>query len=76
MNVQEIGALVCTVGFADVQEIGTLVSTIGFPIVMCGLLFWYINKMTDTMTTAVQEMKLAVTELKNAVEEHYHNEAD
>lgn len=58
------------------QEVASLVSTIGFPIVMCGALFWYINKMTDSMTNAVQEMKLAVTELKNAVEEHYHNEAD
>lgn len=56
------------------QEIASIVSTVGFPIVMCGLLFWYINKMTDRMTNAVQEMKLAVTELKNAVEEHYHNE--
>lgn len=60
----------------NVQEIGTLVSTVGFPIVMCGALFWYINKMTDTMTNAVQEMKVAVTELKNVVEEHYHNEND
>lgn len=58
------------------QEVATLVSTVGFPIVMCGVLFWYINKMTDSMSKAVQEMKLAVTELKNAVEEHYHNEAD
>lgn len=58
------------------QEVATLVSTVGFPIVMCGVLFWYINKMTDSMTNAVQEMKLAVTELKNAVEEHYHNETD
>lgn len=60
----------------NVQDIGTMVSTVGFPIVMCGGLFWYINKMTDTMTNAVQEMKVAVTELKNAVEEHYHNEND
>lgn len=60
----------------NVQEIGTLVSTVGFPIVMCGVLFWYINKMTDSITNAVQEMKLAVTELKNAVEEHYHNATD
>ena len=58
------------------QEVATLVSTVGFPIVMCGVLFWYINKMTDRMTNAVQEMKLAVAELKNAVEEHYHNETD
>ena len=56
------------------QEIASIVSTVGFPIVMCGLLFWYINKMTDSMTNADQEMKQAVTELKNAVEEHYHNE--
>ena len=58
------------------QEVASIVSTVGFPIVMCGALSWYINKTTDTMTSAVQEMKLAVTELKNAVEEHYHNETD
>ena len=58
----------------NLQELATIVSTVGFPIVMCGVLFWYINKMTDSMTTAVQEMKLAVSELKNVVEEHYHED--
>lgn len=58
------------------QEISTLISAVGFPIVMCGVLSLYINKMSDRMTNAVQEMKIAVTELKNVVEEHYHDEKD
>lgn len=56
----------------NVSDVATLVSTVGFPVVMCGVLFWYINKMTDTMVTAVKEMEIAINELKTVVEEHYH----
>jgi hypothetical protein len=45
----------------DYTQLVQLVSTVGFPIVMCGVLAWYIQKLTDKHS---DEMK-GITEALN-----------
>lgn len=66
-----------------VSEIVTAVSTVGFPIVMCGVLFWYIvqtnkdhkeevNKLRD----ALENNTLALTKLCDKLGEENTNGSD
>jgi hypothetical protein len=41
----------------------TAISTVGFPIVMCGILFWYIQTRTDKMAEALNANTLVMTKL-------------
>ena len=56
--------IILTATNASSAGIISAISTVGFPIVMCGLLFWYIqvkmDKMTDTINanTAVMNKLL------------------
>lgn len=45
----------------DINAVTTAISTLGFPIVMCGVMFWYMLKEKD----AHQEEMNSVTEALN-----------
>lgn len=58
----------------DVNAIMQLVSTLGFPIVMCGALFWKMNKQDEqhkiemsNLTNVIVELKIAITSLKDSI---------
>lgn len=58
----------------DVSTITSLVSSIGFPIVMCGALFWKMNKQDeqhkeemDKVTEALNNNTIALTKLIDSV---------
>lgn len=42
---------------SDLNFITTLISQIGFPIVMCLILFWFINKQEERYATQLQNMQ-------------------
>ena len=57
-----------------VNAIAQLVSTVGFPIVMCGVLFWYMYKQDERQTEQNQRMmeslnnlSMVITELKQKI---------
>ena len=41
----------------DLNFITTLISQIGFPIVMCFVLFWFINKQDERYSSQLQSMQ-------------------
>ena len=51
----------------DINIILQAVSTVGFPIVMCGLLFWYMIKQNETHSEESKEMREAIASLKEAI---------
>lgn len=58
------------------QDWLTAISTVGFPIAMCVLLFWYMTKLNDlhaeetkSLTSVINELKLAITELRDELRE-------
>lgn len=58
----------------SISEIGTLISQYGFPIVMCFVLFWYMNKQSEqydkqiaSVTDAYNELRIAIIELTTAI---------
>lgn len=58
----------------DINELIQAISTLGFPIVMCCALFWKMNKQDtqhkeemDKLSSVINELKLAITELKNTI---------
>ena len=53
----------------DANAIISLVGTLGFPIVMCGVLFWYMIKQNEQHSTESREMRDAINELKLAIVE-------
>ena len=50
-----------------VQDIVTLISGVGFPIVMCGVLCFFINKRTERYLTSIEDITAAITELSNKI---------
>lgn len=57
-----------------VNTLAQLVSTVGFPIVMCGVLFWYMYKQDERQTEQNQRMmeslnnlSMVITELKQKI---------
>ena len=46
----------------DLELIGQLVTTLGFPIVMCGALFWFVNKQEERRKEELEGMRKALTE--------------
>lgn len=46
----------------DLEIIGQLVTTLGFPIVMCGALFWFVNKQEERRKEELEGMRKALSE--------------
>ena len=58
----------------NIEVLTQIVTTVGFPIVACGGLFWYINKVTDShkeevkaMMESLNQNTLVLTELKELI---------
>lgn len=63
------------------NELATLVSSLGFPIVMCGVMAWYIKNLTDThknevltLQHSIEENTLKIVELIDSVKELINHE--
>lgn len=53
----------------DVNAITTAISTVGFPIVMCGLLFWYMIKQREEHAVESKETQEVIADLRVAITE-------
>ena len=51
----------------DYQTLAQLIGTLGFPIVMCGLLFWYMVKQNEAHATEAKETREAISKLELAI---------
>lgn len=49
------------------QEVVTAISTVGFPIVMCILIFYYMEKETESHKQEVDGLKEVLTDLKISI---------
>ena len=49
------------------EHLITAVSSVGFPIVMCGALGYYILKIEEKTQTAITNLTIAITELKEVI---------
>ena len=49
------------------QEVVTAISTVGFPIVMCILIFYYMEKEAESHTQEVDGLKEVLTDLKISI---------
>ena len=49
------------------QEVVTAISTVGFPIVMCILIFYYMEKETESHKREVDGLKEVLTDLKISI---------
>lgn len=50
------------------NEIATIISTLGFPIVACGALAWYINRLTQTHKEEVKALSDCIDRNTRAIE--------
>ena len=44
----------------NVQVITQIITTVGFPIVACGALFWYVNKLNDSHKQETEAMRQTI----------------
>lgn len=49
------------------QEVVTAISTVGFPIVMCILIFYYMEKESESHKQEVDGLKEVLTDLKISI---------
>ena len=49
------------------QEVVTAISTVGFPIVMCILIFYYMEKESESHKQEVDGLKEVITDLKISI---------
>lgn len=49
------------------QEVVTAISTVGFPIVMCVLIFYYMEKEAESHKQEVDGLKEVLTDLKISI---------
>lgn len=42
------------------ETFGSFISTLGFPIVVCAVLFWYINKQEERHKAEIDKMTIAI----------------
>lgn len=49
------------------QDVVTAISTVGFPIVMCILIFYYMEKESESHKREVDGLKEVLTELKISI---------
>ena len=57
-------------GVIDMNEILNAVSVVGFPIVMCGVLCYYIFKTQTALITAINNNSLEIAKLVERMEEN------
>lgn len=57
-----------------VNTLAQLISSVGFPIVMCGVLFWYMTKQDERqseqnnrMMESLNNLSIVITELKQKI---------
>ena len=53
---------------AALQEVVKAISSVGFPIVMCGVLFWYIYKVESKLTDAINNLSQAIVRLETRLD--------
>lgn len=58
----------------DIEVLAQIITTVGFPIVGCGALFWYINKLTEShkeeskaMQESISQNTTVLAELKELI---------
>ena len=51
----------------DVNAISELISSVGFPIVACGVMAWFCNKLVGDMGTKMDNLSTSINELLNEV---------
>lgn len=58
----------------ELNEITAIIGNGFFPVIMCGLLFWYMTKQneyhkqeTDSLKDAINELKIAITTLTDRI---------
>lgn len=51
----------------DVNAISALISSVGFPIVACGVMAWFCNKLVSDMGTKMDNLSTSINELLNEV---------
>lgn len=52
----------------DVNVIIQAVSTVGFPIVMCGIMFWFLNKEQENHKNEMLSLKEVISENNKVLE--------
>lgn len=50
-----------------INDVATLISSVGFPICMCGAMFWYMIKESESHKAESSEMKSAINALEVAI---------
>ena len=53
---------------ATLQEVVKAISSVGFPIVMCGVLFWYIYKVESKLTEAINNLSQVIIRLETRLD--------
>lgn len=53
---------------ATLQEVVKAISSVGFPIVMCGVLFWYIYKVESKLTDAINNLSQVIVRLETSLD--------
>lgn len=56
-----------------VQDIVTLIQSVGFPIVMCGLMAWYVKYITDKNREEMQNERESFKEDMTAITQAINN---
>lgn len=52
------------------NEVVKAISSVGFPIVMCGVLFWYIYKVESKLTDAINNLSQVIVRLETKLDKH------
>lgn len=55
---------------ATLNEVVKAISSVGFPIVMCGVLFWYIYKVESKLTDAINNLSQVIVRLETKLDKH------
>lgn len=53
---------------ATLHEVVKAISSVGFPIVMCGVLFWYIYKVESKLTDAINNLSQVIVRLETRLD--------
>lgn len=51
----------------DINAISALISSLGFPIVACGVMAWFCNKLVSDMGTKMDNLSTSINELIHEV---------
>lgn len=52
----------------DINAILQAISTVGFPIVMCGIMFWFLNKEQENHKAEMLDLKDVISENNKVLE--------